>query len=133
MHSSACPGQLPFVHSILQAGAGGQDKTIKQWSGNHAHTTHSGHTDSVRGLCTLPGIGFVSASNDMTLRVWATEGGTLAQLAGHTALVYSCAATASGMIASGAESAPCSLALQKAPQGRPCSHVRHCMRRSSGH
>ena len=91
---------------LAQAGArlpaGSQDKSIKQWSGNHAHTTYNGHTDSVRGLCNLPGVGFVSAANDMTLRVWTLTGDTVAELVGHTALVYSCAATSDGLIVSGA-------------------------------
>jgi hypothetical protein len=56
----------------------------------------------VRGLCNLPGVGFVSASHDTTLRVWSMEGETLATLAGHTALVYACAAAPNGTIASGA-------------------------------
>jgi phospholipase A-2-activating protein len=56
----------------------------------------------VRGLCNLPGVGFVSASNDMTLRVWTLAGDTVAELVGHTALVYSCAATDEGLILSGA-------------------------------
>lgn len=63
--------------------------------------SYSGHTDSVRGLCEMPGIGFVSASHDTTLRVWSTDGETLTELIGHSALVYACAATSSGLIASG--------------------------------
>jgi phospholipase A-2-activating protein len=82
--------------------AGSGDKTIKQWTGDHAHTTYTGHSDSVRTLCELPGIGFVSGSHDMTLQVWAHSGEVLSKLVGHTALVYSCAATMEGMIASGA-------------------------------
>lgn len=62
---------------------------------------YTGHSDSVRGLCEMPGIGFVSASHDTTLRVWGLNGETLMELVGHTALVYSCAASSSGLIASG--------------------------------
>jgi phospholipase A-2-activating protein len=57
---------------------------------------------SFRGLALLPGVGFVSASHDMTLRVWAMDGSTIAELAGHTALVYSVAAAPGGsLLASG--------------------------------
>ena len=55
----------------------------------------------MRGLCNLPGVGFVSASHDCTLRVWTLEGETVANLVGHTALVYTCAASSKGLIASG--------------------------------
>ena len=81
--------------------AGSQDKTIKRWRDGQLAATYTGHSDSVRGLCELPGTGFVSASHDMTLRVWSPDGSTLAELVGHTAIIYSCAATQAGLIASG--------------------------------
>lgn len=56
-----------------------------------------------RGLALLPGIGFVSASHDHTLRVWDDAGALLAELVGHTALVYRTAALADGLIASASE------------------------------
>lgn len=49
----------------------------------------------------LPGIGFVSGSHDCSLRVWSLEGDVLAELLGHTAIIYHVAATADGLIASG--------------------------------
>jgi phospholipase A-2-activating protein len=75
--------------------------TIKQWSGNVVERTYTGHTDSVRALCEVPGLGFVSGSHDTTLKAWALDGRCLATLQGHTALVYACAAT-SALLASGA-------------------------------
>ena len=52
----------------------------------------------------VPDLGVVSASHDQTLRLWSFAGETLAELVGHTALVYSTAAHASsGMIASASE------------------------------
>jgi phospholipase A-2-activating protein len=56
-----------------------------------------------RGLALLPGIGFVSASHDHTLRVWDAGGALLAELVGHTALVYRAAAAAGGLVASASE------------------------------
>lgn len=44
----------------------------------------------------LPNVGFVSASHDGTLRVWAADGSVLAELVGHTALVYAVAASPDG-------------------------------------
>ena len=55
----------------------------------------------VRGVCVLPGIGFVSGSHDCSLRVWSLEGDVLAELLGHTAIIYHVAATGNGTIASG--------------------------------
>jgi phospholipase A-2-activating protein len=43
----------------------------------------------------------VSASHDCSLRVWSGTGEVLSELLGHTAIIYSVAATAEGRIASG--------------------------------
>ena len=56
-----------------------------------------------RGLALLPNVGVVSASHDQTLKVWTFSGECIAELAGHTALVYCAAATADGLVASGSE------------------------------
>lgn len=64
---------------------------------SRAHRTHR-----LRGLALLPGVGFVSASHDLTLRVWTLGGQTVAELLGHSALVYAVDCTASGRIVSGA-------------------------------
>lgn len=65
------------------------------------HSLSQAHTIVNRALCILPGVGFVSGSHDTSVRVWALSGETLAELYGHTALVYTVAATASGLIVSG--------------------------------
>lgn len=54
-----------------------------------------------RGLCLLPNVGFVSASHDLTIRVWTMSGQSIAELLGHSAIIYAVAATADGLIASG--------------------------------
>jgi WD40 repeat protein len=43
----------------------------------------------------------VSGSHDTTIRVWALSGQVLAELVGHTALVYAVAAGPGGILASG--------------------------------
>lgn len=48
-------------------------------------------------------MGVVSASHDQTLKVWTLSGECLAELVGHTALVYCAAATPGGLVASGSE------------------------------
>ncbi len=57
-----------------------------------------------RGLALLNNIGVVSASHDQTLRVWTFQGDCIAELVGHTALVYSAACSDDGsLIASASE------------------------------
>lgn len=57
-----------------------------------------------RGLALLNNIGVVSASHDQTLRVWTVEGECVAELVGHTALVYNVACNYDGdLIASASE------------------------------
>ena len=59
-----------------------------------------------RGLALLPEVGVVSASHDQTLKVWTLAGECLSELVGHTALVYSAAATppdGGSLVASGSE------------------------------
>ena len=56
-----------------------------------------------RGLALLEGFGIVSASHDMTLKVWGFDGRAISELIGHTAIVYSVATSSSGLIASASE------------------------------
>lgn len=57
-----------------------------------------------RGLALLNNIGVISASHDQTLRVWTFEGECIAELVGHTALVYSAACSEDGsLVASASE------------------------------
>lgn len=60
---------------------GSADSTIKIWRGavgamKCIKTLHE-HKDCVRGLALIPGIGFVSCSNDETLIVWSMNGDPL--------------------------------------------------------
>lgn len=80
--------------------AGSGDKTIKKWSGNVVDATFTGHSDSVRALCEVPGKGFLSGSHDATLRLWNLAGHCSTVFTGHTSLVYTCAVSRS-CIASG--------------------------------
>lgn len=43
---------------------GAADKTIRLWKKGKEIKVFHGHTDAVRGLATVPGVGFVSCSND---------------------------------------------------------------------
>jgi WD40 repeat protein len=54
-------------HHYVTSRAG--DGTIRQWQGATCVNTFKGHTDTVRGLAPLPGVGFVSGSHDFTCKV----------------------------------------------------------------
>lgn len=115
------------LNPAVPARAGSGDKTIKKWSGNVVDRTFSGHTDSVRALCEVPGKGFVSASHDATLRLWGPSGECITVFAGHTSLVYACAAS-SRCIASGMLSIMMTYALSlPCPQDGDGSDGVHCL------
>ncbi|KAJ3415623.1 hypothetical protein HDV05_004499 [Chytridiales sp. JEL 0842] len=79
---------------------GSADKLIKVWQGGKCVKTLTGHTDAVRALAEIPGQGFLSASNDSTLRVWNYDGDCLRELSAHTSFVYSVCILPSGEYAS---------------------------------
>ncbi|PHT42102.1 hypothetical protein CQW23_20956 [Capsicum baccatum] len=82
---------------------GSSDTTLKLWKGAACIHTFSGHTDTVRGLAAMPGLGVLSASHDGSIRLWELSGQVLLEMVGHTAIVYSVDAHASGLIVSGSE------------------------------
>ena len=71
--------------------------------GPHVGFRASSASRMCRALALVPGKGIVSGSHDTTLRLWNAAGTCLRVLEGHTALVYACAATAEGMMASASE------------------------------
>lgn len=98
-----CLAVLP-ESSLLATGSG--DGTIKIWSLDDYSCirTVPAHKDSVRCLATLPGAfgSLISASHDTTLKIWNPSGECVAELVGHTALVYS-VAVSTDIVASGSE------------------------------
>ncbi|XP_004363948.1 phospholipase A2-activating protein [Capsaspora owczarzaki ATCC 30864] len=83
---------------------GSADKTIRVWRDGSAVKTIRGHRDCVRGLALLTGgAGFVSCSNDSTVRIWTMSGEPLQELFGHTSFVYSVAALPNGAFVSSGE------------------------------
>ncbi|WZY95089.1 hypothetical protein YC2023_067418 [Brassica napus] len=80
--------------------SGSSDTTLKLWKGTTSLQTFAGHADTVRGLAVMPDLGFLSASHD---GLWALSGEVLLEMVGHTSIVYSVDAHASGLIVSGSE------------------------------
>ncbi|KAK9108785.1 hypothetical protein Sjap_016845 [Stephania japonica] len=82
---------------------GSSDTTLKLWMGKTCLHTFVGHTDTIRGLADMSGVGILSASHDGSIRLWALSGEVLLELVGHTSIVYSVNAHASGLVVSGSE------------------------------
>jgi len=68
---------------------GGGDRTIKLWAGETCERTYEGHSDVVRDLALLPGAGFLSCSNDATVRMWELGGECLRVLQASETFLYS--------------------------------------------
>eukprot|EP01012_Entosiphon_sulcatum_P039725 TRINITY_DN5274_c0_g1_i1.p1 TRINITY_DN5274_c0_g1~~TRINITY_DN5274_c0_g1_i1.p1 ORF type:complete len:804 (+),score=134.24 TRINITY_DN5274_c0_g1_i1:28-2412(+) len=84
---------------------GSADQTLILWSssGRKSVTFSGGHTDAVRSVKEVPGIGIVSAANDGMVILWAFSGEQLQMFAGHTSLVYCVAVLSSSEFVSGSE------------------------------
>jgi phospholipase A-2-activating protein len=62
---------------------GSQDKKIRIWFKGNMEREIDAHEDIVRGFSEVPGIGFVSCSNDETVKLWTIDGQNLAEMRGH--------------------------------------------------
>ncbi|KAI8869965.1 PFU-domain-containing protein [Ramicandelaber brevisporus] len=80
-------GVFNFAHEYLATASA--DKTIRLWRGGKCERILTGHTDVVRSLTRVPGVGFASCSNDCTVRLWGAMGQCLRELHGHNNYVYS--------------------------------------------
>ena len=92
--------------SVFVSGSG--DSTLRVWDlsidGGTCVSTMQGHTDTVRSVACVPGIGIISGSHDTTARVWTIDGCCVQELEGHTALIYSVSVNSEGtLVASGSE------------------------------
>ncbi|KAG2294470.1 hypothetical protein Bca52824_041139 [Brassica carinata] len=102
--------------------SGSSDTTLKLWKGKQVYELLPGmqvnlavpsflsnffstkrRCNTVRGLAVMPDLGFLSASHDGSIRLWALSGEVLLEMVGHTSIVYSVDAHASGLIVSGSE------------------------------
>ncbi|XP_042004538.1 phospholipase A-2-activating protein-like [Salvia splendens] len=100
-HKAAIQAVIKLPSGELVTGS--SDMTLKLWKGKSCIHTFQGHTDTVRGVAIMPNLGILSASHDGTIRLWALSGELLMEMAGHTSIVYSVDAHASGLIVSASE------------------------------
>jgi WD40 repeat protein len=71
-------------------------RRIKLWAGERCVRTYTGHADAVRSLAHVSGIGFLSASNDGTVRLWELGGTCLHVQHASESFVYSVAVLPTG-------------------------------------
>ncbi|XP_041998802.1 phospholipase A-2-activating protein-like [Salvia splendens] len=100
-HKAAIQAVIKLPSGELVTGS--SDMTLKLWKGKSCIHTFQGHTDTVRGVAIMPNLGILSASHDGTIRLWALSGELLMEMVGHTSIVYSVDAHASGLIVSASE------------------------------
>lgn len=69
---------------------GSADKNVIVWNDKGDKlVVLLGHKDCVRGLCVLPRGGFLSCSNDATIRHWGDDYECMREFHGHTNYIYS--------------------------------------------
>lgn len=113
------------VWAVLDLGTsvvtGSGDKTIKLWRDGICVKTMTSHTDAVRALQLVPDIGFISASNDGTVKLWSSDGDELACYACHDQYIYSVA------VLSSSEFVTCSedKSLRVFKDGQPAQTIQH--------
>ena len=72
---------------------GSADKIIRLWYKGKLEKKIEGHSDIIRGFSEVPNVnGFVSCSNDKTVKLWQLDGTWLLDYKGHTKSV-SCVST----------------------------------------
>jgi phospholipase A-2-activating protein len=118
-------GHEGAVWAVLDLGTsvvtGSGDKTIKLWRDGVCVKTLASHTDAVRALQPVPGIGFISASNDGTVKLWSSDGDELASYVCHEHYIYSVA------VLSSSEFVTCSedKSLKVFKDGQPVQTIQH--------
>ncbi|KAL1554229.1 phospholipase A-2-activating protein-like [Salvia divinorum] len=100
-HKAAIQAVIKLPSGELVTGS--SDMTLKLWNGKSCIHTFQGHADTVRGVAIMPNLGILSASHDGSIRLWALSGELLMEMVGHTSIVYSVDAHASGLIVSASE------------------------------
>ena len=97
MPSRSRPPAATRAPHRLTASSTARARSIKLWLGERCVRTFSGHTDVVRALALVDGIGFLSASNDGTARLWELGGTCLATQHCGESFVYGIAVRSHGI------------------------------------
>lgn len=92
---------LSLANGIIITGS--QDKKIRIWYKGNMEKEFEAHEDIIRDFSEVPGVGFVSCSNDETVKLWTIDGQNLAELRGHQGFVFSVCTLDSGEILSASD------------------------------
>ena len=95
-HEATVWAVLPLEDEAERILTASGDRTIKLWAGEACEHTYTGHADVVRSLAIASGVGFLSASNDGTVRLWELGGSCLQVLRAGESFVYGVSVLASG-------------------------------------
>ena len=76
---------------------------IRLWYKGKMEKEFEAHDDIIRDFAEVPGIGFVSCSNDEKVKLWTIDGQNLAELKGHNGFVFSVSTLDSGEILSASD------------------------------
>lgn len=92
---------------VLQNGqiiTGSQDGKIWRWNRDGKQTwVWDGHKDIIRDFAEIPGLGFVSVSNDELGHVWSYDGDMLYSLIGHSGFIFCVKVLMSNKVATGSD------------------------------
>ncbi|KAM3139405.1 hypothetical protein pb186bvf_008430 [Paramecium bursaria] len=69
---------------------GSQDGVLRKWFGQNQVKEIKAHTDIIREIVVISDIGFLTCSNDETLKIWSMDLELIQELLGHTGYVFSC-------------------------------------------
>mmetsp|Transcript_870 Transcript_870/g.1758 ORF Transcript_870/g.1758 Transcript_870/m.1758 type:complete len:815 (-) Transcript_870:632-3076(-) len=95
-HEAAVWSVLPLEDGTGRVLTASADRTIKLWEQDRCVKTFIGHSDVVRTLALVPGVGFLSGSNDGTIRLWDLAGECLRVVQASDSFVYNVNVLASG-------------------------------------
>ena len=86
--------------------SGSQDKALASWNwrdGKQAKRAEGAHGDIVREISAVEEVGFLTCSNDETIKLWSSDLEEIQTFSGHTAFVFTCKSRGLGSYFSGGE------------------------------
>lgn len=86
--------------------SGSQDKALNSWNwknGTPVKRVESAHNDIIREISAVEEVGFITCSNDETIKLWTSELELIHTFTGHTGFIFSVKASKLGSYFSGGD------------------------------